>query len=175
MELYPGPLLIYNVVYKTHKVFYFAEKTWLAKKSKKVCFVSRGRDSGCPPPPRTDPYVRHYRIRLLPRVVTRRLFLKASRTLSSSLHRVCLALCPDPVSLGWVPLGQPPSLHLLRRLLVVTGHVRRLQRYYEVVRLPAPVHHGRTLVGSPCGPSFHGQSQGLPVSVQKVCLHAPSL
>ncbi len=27
-----------------------------------------GRDRGCPLPPRTDPYVQNYRIRLLPRV-----------------------------------------------------------------------------------------------------------
>ena len=28
----------------------------------------RGRDASCPSPPRTDPYLRSYRIRLLPRV-----------------------------------------------------------------------------------------------------------
>jgi len=31
----------------------------------------RGRDTGYPmPPPSTDPYVQHYRIRLLPQVMT---------------------------------------------------------------------------------------------------------
>ena len=38
-----------------------------------VQFLSKfgcGRNAGCPAPPRADPYVRHYRIRLLPKVVT---------------------------------------------------------------------------------------------------------
>ena len=104
------------------------------------------------------------------------LFLAASRILSSSLHRASLALCPDPVSQGGIPLGQPPSLHLLRRPLVVTNFVRRLLRYYGVVRLPATVHHGRTLVGSPCGPYlWYGRSQGLPIPAQKVSTHAAGL
>jgi hypothetical protein len=41
-----------------------------------------------------------------------------------------------------VPLGQLPALHLLRRSPGATL-VRRLPRYSEAVRLPAPVHHGR--------------------------------
>jgi hypothetical protein len=41
-----------------------------------------------------------------------------------------------------VPLGQLPSLHLLRRFLGAT-FVRRLPRYYGAVRLPTSVHHGR--------------------------------
>ena len=52
------------------------------------------------------------------------------------------ALCPAPGLLGHVPLGQLPSLHLLRRSHGPTL-VRRLRRYYEAVPLPAPVHHGR--------------------------------
>ncbi len=64
-----------------------------------------------------------------------------------------LALCPDPVSLGWIPLGQPPFLHLLRHPLVVTDFVRRFPGYYEAVRLPTSVHHGRApFRGSPCVP-----------------------
>ena len=41
-----------------------------------------------------------------------------------------------------IPLGQLPSLPLLRRSHGATL-VRRLPRYYEAVRLPAPVHYGR--------------------------------
>ena len=48
-------------------------------------------------------------------------------------------LCPEHGSLTPIPLGQPPSLHLLRRLLC-QDFVRRLRRYYGAVRLPAVVH-----------------------------------
>ena len=51
------------------------------------------------------------------------------------------ALCLAPVLLGWIPLSQPPFLHLLRHRLVVTCLVRRLLRYYWAVRLPVSVHH----------------------------------
>ena len=51
------------------------------------------------------------------------------------------ALCPDPVLLCRVPLGQPPFLHPLRRMRRTTPFVRRLPRYYGAVRLPASVHH----------------------------------
>ena len=64
--------------------------------------------------------------------------------LSGSVSSPCFTWMGSP--------GQPPSLHLLRRPLVVTNFVRWLPRYYGVVRLPAAVHHGRTLLGSPCGP-----------------------
>jgi hypothetical protein len=53
------------------------------------------------------------------------------------------ALCPVPGMHRHVPLGPLPSLHLLRWFLGATV-VRRLPRYSEAVRLPAPVHHGRT-------------------------------
>src|SRR5438094_6501040 len=49
------------------------------------------------------------------------------------------ALCPGPVTLGRIPLGQPPSLHRLLSLRL--GLVRRLRWYYGSVRLPASVHH----------------------------------
>ena len=52
------------------------------------------------------------------------------------------ARCPAPGFLRHVPLGPLPSLHLLRRSRGATL-VRRLPRYSEAVRLPAPVPHGR--------------------------------
>src|SRR5262249_20739919 len=61
---------------------------------------------------------------------------------SSACARDNPALCPAPGMLDHVPLGPLPSLHLLRPSLGATL-VRRLPRYYEAVRLPAPVHHGR--------------------------------
>src|SRR5262252_9271562 len=66
----------------------------------------------------------------------------ACRTQSSICDRETPALCPAPGLLDHVPLGPLPSLHLLRRSPGATL-VRRLPRYYEAVRLPAPVHHGR--------------------------------
>ena len=66
----------------------------------------------------------------------------ACRTRSGTCDRDGPALCPVPAMLRRVPLGQLPSLHLLRRSLCAT-FVRRLPRYYEAVRLPTPVHHGR--------------------------------
>jgi hypothetical protein len=67
---------------------------------------------------------------------------EACRTQSSTCDREHPALRPAPGMLDHVSLGQLPSLHLLRRSLGAT-FVRRLPRYYEAVRLPAPVHHGR--------------------------------
>jgi hypothetical protein len=49
------------------------------------------------------------------------------------------ALCPEPVTLERLPLGQPPFLH--RLLSLSPSLVRRLRRYYETVRLPETVHH----------------------------------
>lgn len=51
------------------------------------------------------------------------------------------ALGPVRVALGRISLGQPPSLHRLRRRL--PGLVRRLPRYYEAVRLPGVVRRRR--------------------------------
>src|SRR5262244_1166454 len=45
------------------------------------CLISRGRDRPCERPPRTDPYVRDYLIRLLPRV-----HLTAHRSLGYRYH-----------------------------------------------------------------------------------------
>ena len=49
------------------------------------------------------------------------------------------ALCPEPVTLERLPLGQSPFLH--RLLSLSPSLVRRLRRYYETVRLPETVHH----------------------------------
>ena len=66
----------------------------------------------------------------------------ACRMQSSTCDRETPALRPVPGMLDHVPLGPLPSLHLLRRSPGATL-VRRLPRYYEAVRLPASVHHGR--------------------------------
>jgi len=49
------------------------------------------------------------------------------------------ALCPERVLLRLIPLGQPPFLRRLRHFQ--RSFVRRLLRYYAVVRLPMSVHH----------------------------------
>lgn len=66
--------------------------------------------------PSTDLYVRNYRIRLLPRVYGVKAFtgIRLSHTQQSVRHAVP-ALCPGRGRLLCVPLGQAPSLHLLRR------------------------------------------------------------
>jgi hypothetical protein len=51
----------------------------------------------------------------------------------------CPAQSPEHVTLGRLPLGQPPFLHRLLGLRL--GLVRRLRRYYGSVRLPMTVHH----------------------------------
>jgi hypothetical protein len=51
------------------------------------------------------------------------------------------ALSPERVTLGRVPLGQPPSLRRLRCRSL--GFVRRLRRYCGAVRLPTSVRHRR--------------------------------
>src|SRR5580693_8303673 len=57
-------------------------------------------------------------------------------------ERVLPALSPGHVTLGRVPLGQPPSLHCLRYRFL--GFVRQLPRYLGAVRLPTSVHHQRS-------------------------------
>ena len=57
------------------------------------------------------------------------------------------ALGPGRGRLLHVPLGQPPSLHLLRRRRRGARFVRRLHRYYGAVRLPARVRAGRMAAG----------------------------
>jgi len=66
--------------------------------------------------------------------------------------RVDPALSPERVLLAQVPLGQTPSLHLLRRRC--SGFVRRLPRYYGSVRLPVFVHRRRTSLDFPTRPGL---------------------
>src|SRR5215472_302053 len=61
------------------------------------------------------------------------------------------ALGPGRVLLGRIPFGRSPSLHHLRRRL--PGFVRRLQRYYGTVRLPALVHRRRVSLDFPTRPA----------------------
>ena len=63
------------------------------------------------------------------------------------------ALRPERVLLSRVPLGQPPSLHPLRRRL--PGLVRGLRRYYGAVRLPMTVHQRITSLDFPLRPGPH--------------------
>ena len=99
----------------------------------------------------------------------------ACRTQSNTCDRENPALCPAPGMLDHIPLGQLPSLHLLRRSHRATL-VRRLPRYYEAVRLPTSVHHGRTPWVHRAGLAItSGQMQGLPGSVHSVAVHARGL
>src|SRR5947207_9842258 len=66
--------------------------------------------------------------------------------------RVIPALRPERVALQQVSLGQPPSLHRLRRRC--SGFVRRLRRYYAAVRLPASVRHQRVSLDFPMRSAF---------------------
>jgi len=87
---------------------------------------------------------------------------------------------PGPVSggsfAGRVPLGRPPSLHHLRSPGRSRSLVRRLHRYYAVVRLPALVHPRRTAIGVPwtAHPAIDrvGERRDLPVLVHGGSVHA---
>ena len=77
--------------------------------------------------------------------------------------RVDPALSPGRVLLARVPLGQTPSLHLLRRRS--TGFVRRLLRYYGSVRLPVFVRHRLLSLDFPMRPENAGRSRVNPGSL----------
>ncbi len=79
------------------------------------------------------------------------------------------ALRPGRVLPARVPLGQPPSLHPLRRWS--PSVVRRLRRYYGAVRLPVVVHHRRVSLdfpARPLAPSARGD-HGLSRFSREVC------
>ena len=83
------------------------------------------------------------------------------------------ALRPRRVLLKLAPLGQPPSLHLLRNLQA--GLVRKLPWYYGAVRLPMTTHHRLTSSDFPIWPLFpceQRQSWDLPIPVQGVSVRA---
>jgi hypothetical protein len=100
-----------------------------------------------PGAPRTDPYVRNYRIRLLPWVsgVEAHTRMRNFSHTAQPDRRGAPALQPGLGRLRGVPLGRPPSLHCLRqwREPIV---VRRFLWYYGAVRLPVSVHVGRVVI-----------------------------
>ncbi len=107
----------------------------------------RGRDAGYPAPPARIPAcgITAPGSCLRSNVQIRE---EVCRTRAGTCDRDDPALCPVPGMRRRVPLGPLPSLHLLRWSLRATI-VRRLPRYSEAVRLPAPVPHGRAPDGFP--------------------------
>ncbi len=86
------------------------------------------------------------------------------------------ALRPEYVLLKQIPLGQLPSLHPLRSPL--TDLVRRLPRYYGVVRLPMSAYHRLVSSDFPMRPLFpceQRQSWALPIPVPSVSVRARGL
>ena len=115
--------------------------------------------------PSTDPDVRHYRIRLLPQVMTpnRRkdykwLQNKTTYPLQRMLH-ACPTLCSGHGLLSRVPLGWPPFLHSLRTCRA--RFVRELLRSYWAIRLPLSVHRRRTSLDFPTRPFCQKGEQGI--------------
>jgi hypothetical protein len=82
------------------------------------------------------------------------------------------ALSPDRVLLAQVPLGQTPSLHLLRHRY--SGFVRKLPRYYESVRLPVFVHHRIPSLDFPIRPKRTGCSWENPGSLNFRARYVPT-
>jgi hypothetical protein len=117
--------------------------------------LGRGRDGHRCPPPRTDPYERNYRIRLLSRMngvktysgirmENMRHLLPFPRCLAHTrqpLGHAYLALCRARVESMSVLLDQRPSLLTLRRRF--PAFVRMTHRYYGAVRLLGNVHARR--------------------------------
>ena len=87
---------------------------------------------------------------------------------------VYLTLSPEPSLLSRIPFGQVPFLQALRQPWLPMTFVRALLRYYELVRLPAVVHRGRTPIGFAARtlPTGQGQRQDLPGSVQRASVRA---
>src|SRR5258708_978943 len=87
--------------------------------------------------------------------------------------RVDPAQSPERVLLAQVPLGQTPSLHLLRHPGL--GLVRRLLRYYGSVRLPVFVHHRLLSLDFPIRPEFTASraNAGSPGSRARCILTCP--
>ncbi len=104
---------------------------------------SCGRDAHYCAPPRTDPYERLSRIRLLPRVFDGKPLPCGLPYAVQTLWRALPTLRSERAFLSRVPLGPRPSLHGLRRRF--PGLVRLLRRYYGGVRLLTPVRHALRL------------------------------
>src|ERR1035437_1757304 len=117
--------------------------------------------------PRTDPYERNYRIRLLPRMSGVKVLLGARRlTLGHSFPAQCRARAGFCVVL----LGLRPSLHILRRDACL--FVRPLHRYYGAVS-PLPGVRVRLVAIRLPGPvCFRRHQGGLPVLVHIVSRRA---
>jgi len=113
--------------------------------------ILRGRDAGRPAPPA------QIRTRGFPSYGSC-LGSDASAYPLKRTLRTDPALCPECVLLSRVPLGQPPSLHSLRRRL--PSFVRGLRRYYGAVRLPMAVHHRITSLDFPLRPGPHPSPPG---------------
>ena len=97
--------------------------------------------------PRTDPYERHYRIRLLPwMMASKRNF--TSRTPRNPWDTDFPALCRARVEFRNVLLGPRSSLHHLRRGQSLL-FVRQLHRYYSAVRPLNGVHVRRAAYAFP--------------------------
>ena len=79
-------------------------------------------------------------------------------TVQRTGHALLPALSPGRVLLIRVPLGQAPSLHLLRGRR--SGVVRRFPRYYEPVRLPMSVHRRLATSVFPARPAPHHRDAG---------------
>jgi hypothetical protein len=86
--------------------------------------------------------------------------------------RIAPALSPGRVLLAQVPLGQTPSLHLLRRRN--SGLVRRLPRYYGSVRLPVFVLHRIPSLDFPMRPASTGCSRVNPGPPNFRARHVPA-
>ena len=93
-------------------------------------------------------------------------------------RRCFRSLCTGHGRLSSVPLCRRTSLHELRRCLVflrLCTIVRSLHRYYSSVRLPIQVHVELLAPGLPQPDRpwmVIGRSWDIPVSVQRVCMHA---
>ena len=86
--------------------------------------------------------------------------------------RVYPALSPERVLLAQIPLGQTPSLHLLRHRY--SGFVRRLPRYYGSVRLPVFVHHRIPSLDFPIRPESTGCLRENPGSLNFRARYVPT-
>ena len=119
--------------------------------------------------PRTEPYERHYRIRLPPwRVCERCCYSHTAQSEHSSP-----ALCRDGVGLTDVLLDPRPFLPRLRRRSLF--FVRLVHRYYGAVRLLPSVRVRRValrLRGPASCPGGPRRSRGLPVLVHVVSQRA---
>lgn len=111
---------------------------------------------------------------------SQRLRVVPPRCLSSTVERTLQgtpALRPDPGLLTRLPLGQLPSLHVLRHRRPPWMLFRRFCGTMELSDSLPPCITAVSLLGAPCGPGCDGpgQVQGLPGPAHKVSVHARGL